>query len=62
LKLFLDTASLFEIRHALEWSLLDSVTTNPTLISKEQKPFEELVGEICKIVKSCQPRNYAQHR
>jgi len=33
LKLFLDTASLFEIRQALEWNLLDSVTTNPTLLA-----------------------------
>ncbi|MCK5517125.1 MAG: fructose-6-phosphate aldolase, partial [Desulfobulbaceae bacterium] len=30
--------------------LVDGVTTNPSLIAKEDKPFEEIIGEICKIV------------
>lgn len=50
MKFFLDTANLTEIRRALDWKLLDGVTTNPTLISKEQAPFETIVREICRIV------------
>lgn len=51
MKFFLDTANLEEIRKANEWGILDGVTTNPTLISKESMPFEGLVKEILSIVK-----------
>jgi transaldolase len=50
MKFFLDTANLAEIKHALDWRLLDGVTTNPTLISREQVSFEAVVREICRIV------------
>lgn len=50
MKFFLDTANLDEIRQAKEWGLLDGVTTNPTLVSKEEMPFQELVNEILKMV------------
>lgn len=50
MKFFLDTANLEEIRKGLEMGLVDGVTTNPTLISKEGLDFWELVQEICKIV------------
>lgn len=50
MKFFLDTANLDEIRQAKEWGLLDGVTTNPTLVSKEEVPFQELVNEILKMV------------
>ena len=50
IQFFLDTANLEEIRKAKEWGLLDGVTTNPTLVSREDIPFQELVTEILKTV------------
>lgn len=50
LKIFLDTANIDQIREANSWGILDGVTTNPTLIVKEGKKFEEVVKEICSIV------------
>ncbi len=50
MKFFLDTANLEEIRKAKEWGLLDGVTTNPTLVSKEDMSFQELVTEILRLV------------
>jgi transaldolase len=50
MKLFLDTASLEEIREAHRWGVLRGVTSNPTLISKEDQDFLPLIKEICSIV------------
>ncbi len=50
MKLFLDTANLREIEEVASWGILDGVTTNPTLCSKENVPFEKLVREICRLV------------
>lgn len=50
MKLFLDTANLEEIREATRWGVLRGVTTNPTLISREEQDFLPLVKEICAIV------------
>ena len=47
MKLFLDTASLKEIRTMWEIGILDGVTTNPTLVAKEGRPFETVLREIC---------------
>ena len=51
MKFFIDTANLNEIREAASLGVLDGVTTNPTLLSKE-KPvdFKEHIKEICRIV------------
>ncbi len=49
-KLFLDTANLDEIREGVRWGVLKGVTTNPTLIGKEEQDFLPLVKEICSIV------------
>jgi len=49
MKFFLDTANLDEIREVASWGILDGVTTNPTLVSKENGKFEDLVREICSI-------------
>ncbi|MEW6328341.1 MAG: fructose-6-phosphate aldolase [Thermodesulfobacteriota bacterium] len=51
MKFFIDTANLDEIRQANDMGLIDGVTTNPSLISRENKPFRKLLTEICKIVK-----------
>ena len=50
MKIFLDTANLDQIKEAASWGILDGVTTNPTLVSKENMKFEELIRKICKIV------------
>ncbi len=50
MKIFLDTANLEEIRTANEWGILEGVTTNPSLVSKEKYDFYELVKEICQVV------------
>lgn len=47
MKVFIDTANIEEIKKANEWGIIDGVTTNPTLISKENnKSFKELIQEI----------------
>lgn len=48
MRLFIDTANVSEIRE-LAW-LIDGVTTNPSLVAKEKRPFEEIIFEICDIV------------
>ena len=50
MKIFLDTASLEELRKSAEWGIVDGVTTNPSLIAKEGRPIEEQVRLICEIV------------
>jgi len=50
MKIFLDTANVQELREAAAMGLLDGVTTNPTLIAREKRPFRDLVDEICRIV------------
>lgn len=47
MKIFIDTANINEIKEALSWGVIDGVTTNPTLISRENKSFEALIKEIC---------------
>lgn len=48
MKIFADTASVQELRKVAH--LIDGVTTNPTLLSKENRPLKELIAEICQIV------------
>lgn len=50
MKFFIDTANIEEIKTARDWGLLDGVTTNPTLVSKEGRPFDEVIKEICEAV------------
>lgn len=51
MKIFLDTASVDEIREAASWGILDGVTTNPSLVSKEGRSFDDILHEIVGIVK-----------
>lgn len=50
MKFFIDTANLDEIRKAAELGVLDGVTTNPTLLSKEPGNFRDILKKICEIV------------
>jgi transaldolase len=49
-KFFIDTANIDEIKEANSMGMVDGVTTNPSLIAKEGRDFEETVREICTIV------------
>jgi len=50
MKFFIDTANLVDIKKGVEMGMVDGVTTNPSLIARENKPFEEIIKEICMIV------------
>ena len=50
MKFFLDTANIDEIKDAHSMGMVDGVTTNPSLIAKEGRDFEEVIQEICEIV------------
>ena len=50
MKIFLDTASLKEIREGAALGLVDGVTTNPSLLAKESGEPEEILRQICAAV------------
>lgn len=50
MKIFIDTANVEQIRTAHSWGVIDGVTTNPTLISRENREPRGLIEEICSIV------------
>jgi transaldolase len=50
MKIFLDTANLASIKKFVEMGVVDGITTNPTLIAKENVEFSELVAQILKLV------------
>jgi transaldolase len=50
MKFFIDTANIDEIREASDMGVIDGVTTNPSLISKEDGKFEDIIRQICEIV------------
>ena len=50
MKFFIDTANINEIKEASALGILDGVTTNPSLVSKEGKDFRKLLDEILALV------------
>jgi transaldolase len=50
MKIFLDTANLEHIKEAASWGLVDGVTTNPTLVSRENLKFDVLIKKICNLI------------
>ncbi|HDI60341.1 MAG TPA: fructose-6-phosphate aldolase [Desulfobacteraceae bacterium] len=50
MKFFIDTANIDEIKEAHRMGMADGVTTNPSLIAKEKRPFEQIIRDICQIV------------
>ena len=50
MQIFLDTANVKEIQEAVSLGILDGVTTNPSLVSKEGRSFREVLLEICDLV------------
>lgn len=50
MKFFIDTANVAEIKEAVALGMVDGVTTNPSLIAREKRPFEKIIKEIVGIV------------
>ena len=50
MKIYLDTGNVKEITEAARMGILDGVTTNPSLVSKESRDFKDLILEICQLV------------
>jgi len=50
MKIFIDSANAKEIKEASSLGVIDGVTTNPTLIAKENRPAGDLLKEICSLV------------
>ena len=50
MKFFIDTANVDEIKKALALGMVDGVTTNPSLVSKEVRPFPDILKEICSLI------------
>jgi len=50
MKIFLDTANYEEIKESASWGILDGVTTNPTLLSREKEDYKTLLKKICEVV------------
>ena len=50
MKLFIDTANVEDIRKANDMGVICGVTTNPSLIAKEGRDFNEVIAEIASIV------------
>jgi transaldolase len=51
LKFFIDTANIDQIKDANNMGMVDGVTTNPSLIAKEDGEFKQIITDICKVVK-----------
>ena len=50
MKIFVDTADLNEIKELASWGIIDGVTTNPTLMAKSGRSFNEIIKEIFSLV------------
>ncbi|MGI6656151.1 MAG: fructose-6-phosphate aldolase [Desulfobulbus sp.] len=50
MKFFIDTANIEEIKKALALGMVDGVTTNPSLVAKEPRPFLDILRDICSLV------------
>lgn len=50
MKFFIDTANIDEIKEAASMGMVDGVTTNPSLIAKEEGEFTDIIKEICTVV------------
>lgn len=50
MKFFIDTANIQEIREGLALGMVDGVTTNPSLVAREKKGFDQIIKEILGVV------------
>ena len=50
MKIFIDSADIDEIRELASWGIIDGCTTNPSLIAKSGRRFEDVLTDICDVV------------
>ena len=50
MRIFIDSANIEEIREINDMGFLEGVTTNPSLVAKEKRDYQEVIREICSIV------------
>ncbi|MDR0478043.1 MAG: fructose-6-phosphate aldolase [Desulfobulbaceae bacterium] len=50
MKFFIDTANIEEIKKGMAIGMVDGVTTNPSLVAKEKRPFLDILRDICQTV------------
>lgn len=50
MRLFLDTANVDEIRTAVSWGVISGLTTNPSLVAREGRPFTTIAAEVVAMV------------
>ncbi|MEW6101452.1 MAG: transaldolase family protein, partial [Candidatus Omnitrophota bacterium] len=50
MKIFIDTANINQIKEAMELGVIDGVTTNPSLMARENKPAEVILRQICSLI------------
>ncbi|HBT96193.1 MAG TPA: fructose-6-phosphate aldolase [Desulfobulbaceae bacterium] len=50
MKFFIDTANIEEIKKGMAIGMVDGVTTNPSLVAKEKRPFIDILRDICQVV------------
>ena len=62
MKIFLDTANLDELKRAVDWGIVDGVTTNPSLIAKEGRPIEEQITKNLRYCRRRYQRGSGRHR
>jgi transaldolase len=51
MKLFIDSGNLKEIESLVPLGIIDGITTNPSLLAKEQGDYKDILKKICQIVK-----------
>lgn len=50
MEIYLDTANIAEIKELVGWGVVAGVTTNPSLVAKEGRPYREAVAEVLSLV------------
>jgi len=50
MKFFIDSADIAQIKEAVSWGICDGVTTNPSLVAKTGKSFQQVIEEITEVV------------
>jgi len=50
MKIFVDSADLDEIKELASWGIVDGVTTNPTLVKRSGRSFDDIIEEIFTLV------------
>ncbi len=50
MKIFIDTANIKEIKEAASFGVVDGVTTNPSLVARENRPATEIIKDICSCI------------